>query len=191
MRIATVAAVAALVVAGLALVVAVTAGSSSPIGVVGSGPDHPQPSAANGCTPDQVHYSPLPGAAQAAGIPPTMPWVTDGRGEITGSLGYLGKPPLRNSTDAVIGTDGRVAHDMGTQIIWWVRGRGAKTLTIVGRRTDSPGSFHETVTGPTAQGANTVFPSIVDVPAAGCWTLEVRSGTSSASLRFQAIELGG
>ena len=185
------AAVAALVVAGLALVVAVTAGSSSPIGVVGSGPDHPQPSAANGCTPDQVHYSPLPGAAQAAGIPPTMPWVTDGRGEITGSLGYLGKPPLRNSTDAVIGTDGRVAHDTGTQIIWWVRGRGAKTLTIVGRRTDSPGSFHETVTGPTAQGANTVFPSIVDVPAAGCWTLEVRSGTSSASLRFQAIELGG
>jgi hypothetical protein len=190
-RIALVAAVASLVVAGLGLTVELSSPRPAGTGLRLAAPDFPRPSSANGCTPDGVQRSALPAAARDAGIPPAMPWVSDGRGDITGSLAYLGDPPLRGSRVAVIGTRGHAAGGAVTRILWWVRAGAARTLVIAGHRTDSPGSFHQTVAGPDAAGSSPVFPAVVDVPAAGCWTLDVRSGTATASLRFQAIDLRG
>lgn len=190
-RIAIVAAVATLVVAGVGLAIEFASPRVAAPDVRPAAPDFPRPSAANGCTPDPLHRDRLPPAAQDAGIPPAMPWVTDGRGDITGSLAYLGEPPLRGSRVAVIGTRGQAAGGTLTRILWWVRAGAARTLVIAGHRTDSAGSFHQTVVSAGAFSPNTVFTATVNVPAAGCWTLDVRSGTASASLRFQAIDLRG
>lgn len=144
------------------------------------------PSAA-ACAPATVHYGGVPGAARDAGIPSTFAWVKDSSASVTGTLFYY-TPTLRRHTHAIIGTLGHAEPGVATKILWWVQGRGSPTLTIVGTRSDATGSFRQTITGPTL-GDNTTFPSIVRVPAPGCWTLTVHSRTTSGSITFRATSL--
>ena len=151
-----------------------------------SGASGSTPSAA-ACTPATVHFGGVPRAARDAGIPPTVAWVEDATASVTGSLFYY-TPTLRRHSHAIIGTLGHAEHGVATKILWWVQGRGSPTLTITGNRSDAGGSFRQTITGPTL-GDNTTFPSIVRVPAPGCWTLTVHSRTTSGSITFRATSL--
>jgi hypothetical protein len=178
---------AALVVgAALALIVLPTSHSAT-------APDSASAASAllpfGGCPAARVHRGSLPAAARRAGIPASLPWVKDADAGITGTLVYYGAVPFRGMPSAVIGVQGRAGANLSTKILWWVRGRGSPSLTIVGRRRDAPGSFRQTVAGPIPAGENTVFPSIVTVPLEGCWTLDVRSGRTSGSVTFQSIPI--
>jgi len=108
---------------------------------------------------------------------------------VTGSLFYY-TPTLRRRAQAIIGTRGQAEPGTATKILWWVDGKGSPTLTIVGNRTDGAGSFSQTITGPTL-GDNTTFPSLVKVPAPGCWALAIHSGSTSGSITFRASRLRG
>ena len=145
------------------------------------------PRSSAGCAAAIVHHDAAPIGARHAGIPPTIPWVEDAQAQITGSLFYY-TPTLRRHTHAIIGTRGRGQGGTATKILWWIRGNGSPTLTIVGHRIDATGSFHQTITGPSL-GRNTTFPSIVTIPTPGCWTLDLRSGSTSGSITFRALTL--
>lgn len=101
---------------------------------------------------------------------------------------FTTRSPFADNARAIIGTRGQAASGVATKILWWVQGKGSPTLTIVGKRTDAAGSFRQTIAGPTL-GDNTTFPSIVKVPAPGCWTLSVHSGSTSGSITFRASRL--
>jgi hypothetical protein len=71
--------------------------------------------------------------------------------------------------------------------VLWRAGRGAgSTLGLDGVRLDADGSFTEEL--PTPPGMNAVFPSNVDIPAAGCWLLRLRTARLAGVLVVRAID---
>jgi hypothetical protein len=130
------------------------------------------------CAATTVRYTPT-----SIGIP----HVDAGR--MTGHLFYYTGPTLMdgrvNSSDGlVIYVRGRWA--LGATKILWSAGRGAgATLRVVGKRLDGAGTFSQRLRS--SGGGN--FPSIVSIPAAGCWRLTLRSGRIRASVVLRAVEL--
>jgi hypothetical protein len=86
----------------------------------------------------------------------------------------------------LIPTHGHAAAGGATKILWRVRG-GSRTVRIIGRRLDGAGSFRQQFAS-TPSGGGTLFPSIGDVPASGCWRLTVSSGTHVGRFAFRAVE---
>jgi hypothetical protein len=128
------------------------------------------------CPASTVHYG-----ATSAGTP----WVTSGA--ITGRLFAYGGRTLMDGR--VNGSDGLVLYTHGrtlsgtTKILWSVRkGFGAR-LTLRATRLDGPGAFTQRF----AHGGGQ-FPSIVDVPQAGCWRLSLRTGKVRATFVAQAVD---
>jgi hypothetical protein len=135
---------------------------------------------------------PVPGCAA------TVVHRTPNRG--IGSLSGSRWIRLRSSTPGVFGVlfggevvGGRLALYAGgknpftggnEKILWLVprRARIGSDTRLVGRRLDSSGSFVEHL-GEAGAGSTPGrdFPSIVDVPKAGCWRLTLRSGGLSAA----------
>ena len=69
------------------------------------------------------------------------------------------------------------------------KGRGGVQLVVRGRRLDKPGSFRQAFAAvfySGQQGAPS-YASIVDVPTAGCWRLQLSTGTLRSSVLFQAV----
>jgi hypothetical protein len=91
---------------------------------------------------------------------------------------------------AVIPAGGRFPGGPSTKFLWWTP-RPGPSLTILGRRLDAPGRFRAVFT--TAAGdignqrSQTIFPSIIDVPHAGCWSLTLRTGRSAGLVVFQVV----
>jgi hypothetical protein len=54
-------------------------------------------------------------------------------------------------------------------------------LIVSGRRLDGDGSFTQGFLG------SGYFPSIINVPAAGCWRLDVHAGSGRWTLTFLAL----
>jgi hypothetical protein len=135
--------------------------------------------ASTACLTAPVSY----GAPPDAGAP-RIPWVRSG--PVTGYLFYYGAPgPWRTSTERVlISTGGGPPSGYATKILWHVRG-GAGSVTIAGTRLDGVGRFTQRF--PASGG---FFPSIVDVPAEGCWRITVGSGGRSGRFAFAAIAAG-
>jgi hypothetical protein len=130
-----------------------------------------------GCPATTVHYGAAPGGT---------PWVASGA--ITGRLFAYGGRTLMdgrvNSSDGlVLYTHGRTPSG-ATKILWVVRKRFGPTLTLRATRLDGPGTFMQRFTHGGGQ-----FPSIVDVPQAGCWRLSLRTGTVRATFVVQAVDL--
>ncbi|HEY6926462.1 MAG TPA: hypothetical protein VI653_23460 [Steroidobacteraceae bacterium] len=142
------------------------------------------------CRAPRVHTT-IPAGARAIGFSGrTPPWVRTNRHAAIGFLFYYGEPPFWSKHQlasylrhATIGTRGRLPYG-NTKILWWIRARGGARLAIIGRRLDHRGRFRQTVNGD-----GTSFPSIVDVPAAGCWRLTLMSGGKlEGGLVFRAID---
>src|SRR5205807_2061736 len=70
-----------------------------------------------------------------------------------------------------------------TKILWRLP-RAGSMLTLTGKRLDGSGTFVEH--WPTVGGG--AFPSILDVPQEGCWSLSLRSGKARAVVIVRAIE---
>jgi hypothetical protein len=129
-----------------------------------------------GCPASTVHYNATPVGA---------PWVATRA--VTGHLFAYGGRTLMdagvNAADGlVLYTHGRTP-DGATKILWVVRRRFGPTLRLKGTRMDGPGSFTQRL----AHGGGH-FPSIVDVPAAGCWKLALQTGKVRATFVLTALD---
>jgi hypothetical protein len=111
---------------------------------------------------------------------PSIPWIH--AGPVVGYLFYYGAAgPWQTQTDRVLITPRGGTSRYATKILWHVRG-GSRSITISGRRLDGFGRFRQRVW---ATGG--YYPSIVDVPSAGCWRVTVRSGPKSGRFAFLAL----
>jgi hypothetical protein len=130
-----------------------------------------------GCPASTVHYGPT-----SVGTP----WVSSG--SITGHLFAYGGRTLMDGR--VNGSDGLVLYTHGrtlsgdTKILWVVRKRYSAKLTLHATRLDGAGSFTQSFSHRGGQ-----FPSIVDLPGAGCWRLSLRTGKVRATFVVLAVEL--
>jgi hypothetical protein len=76
-----------------------------------------------------------------------------------------------------------VAGGMNMKVLWRVTGDAADSLELVGTRLDGNGSFRQEFVY-----APGLYPSIVDVPAAGCWAFRLRTGRLAGVIVVQAID---
>jgi len=78
------------------------------------------------------------------------------------------------------------------KVPWWVDRNWGGVLELTGIRLDAQGSFMQQFTlAGGVPGDRAVFPSIVDVPAAGCWLLRLRTGRLAGVLVVRAVDAGG
>ena len=107
---------------------------------------------------------------------------------MVGHLFYYGQPLRERSGDRLmIYTGGDVPGGGATKILWIVRPLSSSQLLISGRQLDGSGTFeHQFRSASATEG--TVFPSIVNVPSAGCWLLTVRNGRVAGRFAVVAVD---
>jgi hypothetical protein len=104
---------------------------------------------------------------RSSGIKGGWPWITAGPAQLT-----------------THGHDG----DKNMKVPWWID-RGGPSLELVGTQLDAVGSFRQTFLEATSPKG--VYPSIVDIPAAGCWLLRLRTGKLAGVLIVRAVNARG
>ncbi len=116
----------------------------------------------------------------------TVPWVqaqppTSG---IRGYLFYAQSPTTKSGTYRFLHTGGGYPDGSTTKILWNVdHPQTSGPLQIDGTNLSHPGkTFHQTFEG------SGEIPSIVIVPSAGCWHLQIMSGNTHGSLILWVIE---
>jgi hypothetical protein len=135
------------------------------------------------CDSTLVHYTRYEGAA--AGLA-QLPWIaaSPASAGLVGHLFYYDPlnswkqkhlPGLRLYSGGE-GPNGRISM----KILWESRRGSARDLSVRGRRLDGSGSFSQQL--PPASSNQRQFPSIIDVPAPGCWRLTLTTGTVKASV---------
>ena len=140
---------------------------------------------ASSCATSLVHYQPDPAAGARTGA---LPWVrgTPSSAGLLGQLFYYAGTTWQQASlpRARIYTGGRTPNGGSTKILWLAQGSGAGLVLVVhGRRLERRGSFTQRFS--TVGGDQ--FPSIVNVPAAGCWQLQLISGSKRARVTFLAV----
>jgi len=103
------------------------------------------------------------------------------------SSGIRGGWPWQTTGPASLSTHGH-AGDLNMKVLWSVRRKWGRSLELVGTRLDGVGSFRQEF--PMALPPEGVFPSIVDVPAAGCWLFRLRTARLAGVLVVRAIDRG-
>jgi hypothetical protein len=99
---------------------------------------------------------------------------------------YGGWGPWRTRAGgALLYTHGHGAG-LNMKVPWWVFSGHGSSLELVGSRLDAEGAFRPDL--PEASSPGDVFPSIVDVPAAGCWLLRLRTARLAGVIVVQAID---
>ena len=136
-----------------------------------------------GCLAAPVHYGPSPNRGM-----PRIPWVSAGHvgRRIFGYLFYYAELPRTRRMTIYPGGE-LPGGKASTKILWFSQKVRASVMTITGERLDRPGGFTQQLSAARA-GATPVFPSIVNVPTAGCWRLTVSSGPG-VSARFAVLAL--
>ena len=86
---------------------------------------------------------------------------------------------------AVVYAGGLAPEGWATKFLWWAP-HPTGPLTLLGRRIDRAGTFVQHF-GSAASDDGVVFPSIVQIPAAGCWAVTVRMGSAAGLVVFQAV----
>jgi hypothetical protein len=104
------------------------------------------------------------------------------------SSGIRGGWPWQTSGPATLTTHGHDG-DRNMKVLWRVSRKAGGWLTLTGTRLDAQGSFRQQFS--VAGGMQGVFPSIVDIPAAGCWLLRLRTGDADGVLVVRAVDARG
>lgn len=129
-----------------------------------------------GCGGTEVRHGNLPGWTRDAGAPSDLPYVVSAEGNLVGTL--FGAP-LRAPAPGV----GRQ-----NKILWIVReARGGQPLALSLHRVDGPAA-DVTTSEEADSGPGEIYPSIVDVPVAGCWHVTARwnGNTANLDLRYES-----
>ena len=142
------------------------------------------------CAAARVHYRPYAGMQK--GLTP-LPWISASAqakfvGRLVGHLFYYPAQKVwqRKRLARFRIYSGGQSPDgrFSMKILWQLRSGGASgpsLLRIRGKRLDGNGSFSQI-----AEGANQ-FPSIIDVPAPGCWRLTLRTGNTTGRVTVIAL----
>lgn len=165
--------------------IAITALASVAL-VAASGSGAAQQARASSCVGAQVHYEQAP--KPRLGI--QLPWIAAGRQgrKVVGHLFYYGQS-LREQSGGrlMIYTGGELPGGGSTKVLWIVRPLLSSQVVISGRQLDGPGTFEQQFRSASSTDG-TVFPSIVDVPSAGCWLVTVRNGRVAGRFAVVAID---
>jgi hypothetical protein len=132
------------------------------------------------CEATPVHFT-AGGARGLSGVP----WVRSGRafrGFLFSYASELADGRVNQSSGAVLYTRGGT-RAFSTKILW-VADRPRATAIIRGRQLDGSSRFSQKLSRAGGGG----FPSIIRIPAAGCWKLAIRSGPSHGSIVVRAID---
>ena len=78
--------------------------------------------------------------------------------------------------------------DNNMKVLWSIDG-GGPSLELIGARLDGSGSFRQEF--PELLSPKGVYPSIVDIPAAGCWLLHLSSGRRAGVIVVRAVDARG
>jgi hypothetical protein len=137
------------------------------------------------CAATPVHAAPYPHVESGLS---QLKWVQAGpkRGRITGFLfGYDPRLVDAHAPAFSLWTNGTAPEGWATKVLWRVPlGRGDRELVIRGRSLDDGGTFEQRSV---RAGGGAGYPSIVTLPSAGCWRLEVRTGGVKASFVVKAV----
>ena len=147
------------------------------------------------CSPARVQYAPYRGGDPQLA---RMPWV-GGKPRRHGLVGLLWYWPTKWSDERLrtsrIFVGGHAPEGYSTKILWTFVARssigaGGPSLRIRGTRLDAPGSFSQEFTAISFAGQNGApsYASIVNVPAAGCWRLDLVSGELRAKVTLLAVD---
>jgi hypothetical protein len=147
--------------------------------------------ASSRCQTTRVHYTPHAGSE--AGLAP-YPWITASPASaIVGHLFYYTavKAWLRARAPGLqIYAGGQTPNGRASMKVLWdfPRVKTPLPVRLRGKRLDGAGSFVETWSpaGRTRTGP-TQYPSIVDVPAPGCWRLTLTTSTTVGSVTVLAV----
>lgn len=145
------------------------------------------------CTPALVRYEPYPGGDRRLD---TLPWVR-GLPRAVGLVGLLWYWPdeWRQSRLrwARIFTGGVAPAGYSTKILWAfvapsAKFGGGRQLVVQGRRLDEEGTFRQEFAAISSVGHGAPsYASIINVPKAGCWRLQLSTGRLRASAVFRAV----
>jgi hypothetical protein len=148
-----------------------------------SGSLTPQRAKGSSCVGARVHYEQAPRPRLSI----RLPWIAAGlpKRAIIGHLFYYDEE-LRKAGTLTIPTGGESPGGGSTKILWVVRPVFASVIEITGRQLDGAGTFAQTFRSASSS-SGVVFPSIVNVPTAGCWQLSVRNGPVTRRFTVAAI----
>jgi hypothetical protein len=146
------------------------------------------------CVPARVNYTPYGGGDHSLD---RTAWVggTPGRYRLRGLLWYWPQSWRDQGVQrARIYLHGEAPQGWSTKILWAFLGKPAKTqaegdLVVRGRRLDGRGTFRQEFgqIGYEGQNGAPSFASIIDVPKAGCWRLQLTTGRVRVSVVFRAV----
>jgi hypothetical protein len=131
------------------------------------------------CPATLVHY----GAGGKGGLS-TVPWVRIGRAGRAYLFFYgaeLADGRVNRSRGTVIYTHGGTSTS-STKILWAPDHPGRRAR-VSATRLDAAGRFTQRLTR-----AGGTFPSVVSIPAAGCWKLTLNTGKSRATIAVRAVD---
>jgi hypothetical protein len=82
---------------------------------------------------------------------------------------------------------------LNAKVPWWIRRKWGPSLRLTGIRLGGGGVFRQEFRAAGAPsgrptGYQAVFPSIVDVPSAGCWLFRLRTARLAGVLVVRAID---
>jgi hypothetical protein len=123
-----------------------------------------------GCAGTQVFVGGAPDAGLGLSDNPWT-WATPAS---SGIAAYFWHAPPR----LVIAHEG----DVGTKVLWVTHGAAAPELVITARPADNPTAAPVVVRVTAAASPLGNYPSSIDLPTPGCWTLQLTLGTVQASL---------
>jgi hypothetical protein len=149
---------------------------------------------AGSCAATPVHGEPLP---QSGSLLAQLPWVqaTPSRAGIVGMLfGY--DPKLETGLERpefALWARGVAPAGWSTKILWIIRNvHATAAITIRGSELGGRGRFRQefriVFDHSPERTAGRMYASIVRIPAAGCWRLDVSSGRVRGSLVVRAVE---
>jgi hypothetical protein len=144
------------------------------------------------CHASSVRHDPYGGGDHSMD---RTPWL---RGRPAGSglaaLLWYWPPEWKHQRSAAIYTGGEMPQGWSTKVLWAFvgpeqRGQGGRELTVKGTRLDARGTFTQRFGAISYGGQRRApsFASIVDVPKAGCWRLDVSTAKLRASVVVRAI----
>jgi hypothetical protein len=137
------------------------------------------------CAATPVHAAPFPGVEPGLA---QLTWVQAGtkRARITGFLfGYDRRLVEERAPRFALWANGAAPEGWATKVLWRIPvGRGERELVIRGTSLDGGGTFEQRSL---RAGGGAGYPSIVDLPSAGCWRLDVRTGGVKARFVVKAV----
>jgi len=133
------------------------------------------------CDVSPVHTGVYPGWRDG----PRLTWIETKNKKIAGLLFFAAG---KTGNDALLHPHGTMGDGRTTKILWYIKARAGRNLVLKGA--DVYGTAMTQQSFPRASSPAGNYPSIVDVPSAGCWRFDLKSGKVQGRVIMQAVDTG-